>query len=115
MDMHSHAHGHEHRLLGTLDLLLRDVVQKGKQSVSQTLKSKKGEMMQVGWLDNTCSYFPLAIVCLKSCDSHVILFVFVLLTLLYREKMDEKEVDEVCHRDIARGCYFWRVRLVLVV
>jgi len=33
------------RLLGTLDLSLREVISKGKQSVNNALKSKKGEIM----------------------------------------------------------------------
>lgn len=35
------------RLLGTLDLGLREVVSKGKQSVHSTLKGKKGDMLDV--------------------------------------------------------------------
>ena len=44
------------RLLGVLDLNLREVVSKGKQSVSSALKSKKGELMQVGTVSCTFSY-----------------------------------------------------------
>ena len=33
-----------------LDLNLREVVSKGKQSVSSALKSKKGELMQVEYI-----------------------------------------------------------------
>jgi len=36
------------RLLGMMDLSLREVVSKGKQSVNSALKSKKGWIMQVG-------------------------------------------------------------------
>ena len=36
------------RLLGMMDLNLREVVSKGKQSVSSPLKSKEGQLMQVG-------------------------------------------------------------------
>ena len=35
------------RLLGVMDLNLRELVSKGKQNVSSALKSKKGELMQV--------------------------------------------------------------------
>lgn len=36
------------RLLGMMDLNLREVISKGKQSVSSPLKSKEGQLMQVG-------------------------------------------------------------------
>ena len=36
------------RLLGMMDLSLREVVSNGKQSVNSALKSKKGWIMQVG-------------------------------------------------------------------
>ena len=36
------------RLLGMMDLSLREVVLKGKHSVNSALKSKKGELLLVG-------------------------------------------------------------------
>ena len=47
------------RLLGMMDLNLREVVSKGKQSVSSPLKSKEGQLMQVGCHDNdVLSFIP---------------------------------------------------------
>ena len=61
-----------------LDLNLREVVSKGKQSVSSALKSKKGELMQVGTMSCTsscllpylfCTFMPVAKVCLYCISS----------------------------------------------
>ena len=54
------------RLLGVLDLNLREVVSKGKQSVSSALKSKKGELMQVGTVSCTFSYLLSRYTCTVS-------------------------------------------------
>ena len=35
------------RILGTLDLGLREAVSKGRQSINATLKGKKGDMLDV--------------------------------------------------------------------
>ena len=62
------------RLLGTLDLSLRDVILKGEQSVSNGLRSQEGAVMQVG------STFLWLVPCNGAEDMSA--FLFLLVTIL---------------------------------
>ena len=62
------------RLLGTLNLSLRDVILKGEQSVSNPLRSQEGAVMQVG------STFLWLVPCNRAEDTSA--FLFLLVTIL---------------------------------